>query len=28
MKRKILLDGEVIWRGSRGVLEVKSCRLT
>ena len=28
MKRKILLDGEVIWRGSRGVLEVKSCRIT
>jgi len=28
MKRKILLDGEVIWRGSRGVLEVKSCSLT
>ena len=28
MKRKILLDGEVIWHGSRGVLELKSCRLT
>ena len=28
MKRKILLDGEVVWLGSRGVLELKSCRLT
>ena len=28
MKRKILLDGEVIWHGSRGVFELKSCRLT
>ena len=28
MKRKILLDGEVIWHGSRGVLELKSCRFT
>ena len=28
MKRKILLDGEVVWHGSRGVLELKSCRLT
>ncbi len=27
MKRKILLDGEVFWYGSRGVLELKSCRL-
>ena len=28
MKRKILLDGKVVWYGSRGVLELKSCRLT
>ena len=28
MKRKILIDGEVVWLGSRGVLELKSCRLT
>jgi len=27
MKRKILIDGEVVWYGSRGVLELKSCRL-
>ena len=28
MKRKIVLDGDVVWYGSRGVLELKSCRLT
>ena len=28
MKRKIVLDGDVFWYGSRGVLELKSCRLT
>ena len=28
MKRKIMIDGEVIWQGQRGVLELKSCRLT
>ena len=27
MKRKIMIDGEVIWQGQRGVLELKSCRL-
>ena len=28
MRRKILLDGETIWDGPRGVLEVKSCKLS
>ena len=28
MKRKIMLEGEAIWHGSRGVFELKSCGLT
>ena len=28
MRRKILLEGETIWKGPRGVLKVKSCRLS
>ena len=28
MRRRIILDGEVVWSGSRGVLELKSCSLT
>ena len=27
MRRKILLEGEAVWYGSRGVFELKSCRL-
>jgi len=28
MRRKILLEGETVWDGPRGVFEVKSCRLS
>jgi len=28
MSRRILVKGETIWRGSRGVLEIKECRLS
>jgi|TARA_B100001996_G_scaffold372906_1_gene349799 uncharacterized protein (TIGR00290 family) len=28
MNSKILIEGDVIWRGSRGALEIKSCRLS